>query len=98
MFELSSIFEAFIFSKSSSANGSITNNSSCCRVGASLCCGEGDSDCGGYSDCGAQALGTQASVVAAHGLSSCIVWIWAKGSKAVAHKLCCCMACGILPD
>ena len=29
------------------------------------------SHCGGFSRCGAQALGTRASVVVAHGLSSC---------------------------
>ena len=31
--------------------------------------------CGGFSCCGAQALGTWASVVAAHGLSSCDTWL-----------------------
>ena len=30
--------------------------------------------CGGYSSCGAWALGARASVVAARGLSSCSLW------------------------
>ena len=37
--------------------------------GATLCCGARASDCGGLSCCGARGLGTQASVVVAHGLS-----------------------------
>ena len=41
------------------------------QVGATLRCGEQDSNRGGFSCCGARALGAQASVVAAHGLSSC---------------------------
>ena len=32
------------------------------------------SHCGGFSGCGARALGTWASVVVAHGLSSCGSW------------------------
>ena len=39
--------------------------------GATLPCGVWASHCGGFSCCGARALGTQASVVAACGLSSC---------------------------
>ena len=46
------------------------------RVGATLHCGAWASHCGGFSCCGAWALGTQAPVVAAHGLSS-------RGSKAL---------------
>ena len=42
--------------------------------GLTLRCGEQASHCGGFSCCGARALGTQASVVAAHGLSSCGAW------------------------
>ena len=42
-------------------------------------CGVWASHCGGFS-CGAQVQGEQASVVAAHGLSSC-------GSRALEHKL-----------
>ena len=38
------------------------------------------SRCGGFSCCGAWRLGGQASVAAAHGLSSC-------GSQALEHKL-----------
>ena len=41
------------------------------RVGATLPCGAWASHCGGFSCCRARALGTQASVVAACGLSSC---------------------------
>ena len=41
------------------------------RAGTTLHCGARASHCGGFSCCGAQALGAQASVVAAHGLSSC---------------------------
>ena len=44
------------------------------QVGATLHCGVRASHCGGFSCCGAQALGAQASVVAAHGLSSCGAW------------------------
>ena len=46
----------------------------CCTRAASggySCCGARASHCGGFSCCGARALGTQASVVVAHGLSSC---------------------------
>ena len=41
---------------------------------ATLCCGAWASDCWGFSCCRAQALGTQASVAAACGLSSCGAW------------------------
>ena len=39
-----------------------------------LCCGVRASHCGGFSCCGARALGAWASVVAARGLSSCGAW------------------------
>ena len=39
------------------------------QAGAALCCGAWASYCGGFSCCGAQALGAWASVVVAHGLS-----------------------------
>ena len=48
--------------------------SSCGEGGATLGCGARASHCGGFSCCEAWALGTQASVVAAHGLSSCGSW------------------------
>ena len=51
-----------------------------------LRCGAWASHCGGFSCCGARALGTQDSVVAAQGLSSC-------GTRAlvvVAHGLSSC--------
>ena len=41
------------------------------RAGATLRCGAHASHFGGFSCCGARALGTQASVVVVHGLSSC---------------------------
>ena len=37
-------------------------------------CGEQASHCGGFSCCGAQALGGRASAVVAHGPSSCGEW------------------------
>ena len=40
-------------------------------MGSSLCCSARPSHCGGFSCCGAQALGLRASVVAARGLCSC---------------------------
>ena len=43
-------------------------------MGATLCCGARASHCSGFSFCGAWALGTQASVVVARGLSSCGSW------------------------
>ena len=49
-------------------------------MGATLPCGVWASHCGGFSCCGAQALGVQASVVATRRLSSC-------GSQAVEHRL-----------
>ena len=48
--------------------------SSCGKWGATLRCGVWASYCGGFSCCGAQALGAQASVVAARRLSSCTSW------------------------
>ena len=41
------------------------------RAGATLCCGARASHCGGFSCCGAQALGARASAVVARRLSSC---------------------------
>ena len=55
------------------------------RAGATLCCGAWASNCGGFSCCRARALGTWASVVVAHGLSSC-------GSQALEHRLSSCGA------
>ena len=43
-------------------------------IGATLRCGVWASHCGGFSCCGARALGARASVVVAHGLSSCGSW------------------------
>ena len=47
---------------------------------ATLCCGVWASHCDGLLCCGAWALGMQASVVVAHGLSSC-------GSRALERRL-----------
>ena len=44
------------------------------RAGATLRYGARASPCGGFSCCGARALGAWASVVAARGLSSCDSW------------------------
>ena len=44
------------------------------RAGATLRCGARASHCGGFSCCGAWALGAWASVVVARGLSSCGLW------------------------
>ena len=59
-------------------------------MGATLHCSAQASHCGGFSCSGAQALGTQASVVVAHGLSSCGSWalecrlsIWCMGLVAM---------------
>ena len=55
-------------------------------MGATLLCGARASHCGGFSCCGAGALGARASVVVAH------------GSVVVAHGLSCFAACGIFLD
>ena len=52
-------------------------------VGLLLFCGVQASHCGGFSCCGAWALGTQSSVVVARGLSSC-------GSRAPERRLSSC--------
>ena len=53
--------------------------------GAALRCGAWTSHCGGFSCCGAWALGARASVVAAHRLSSC-------GTRALECRLSSCGA------
>ena len=53
------------------------------QAGATLCCGALVSHCGGFSCCEAQALGSRASVVVVHGLSSC-------GSRALVCRLSSC--------
>ena len=54
------------------------------------CCARA-SHCGGFSCCGAQALGTWASVAVARRL-------WSSGSVVVVHGLSCSAACGIFLD
>ena len=49
------------------------------RAGATLRCGVRASHCGGFSCCGARALGAWASIVVSHGLSSC-------DSQALEHR------------
>ena len=59
--------------------------SSCGEGAAALCCGVRASHCSGFSCCGARALGVRASVVVAHGLSSCGLQaqqLWLVGSRA----------------
>ena len=58
-------------------------------MGATLRCGARASHCGGFSCCEARALGAQASVVVAHGLSSC-------GSRALERRLSSCGARALL--
>ena len=74
-------------------------------MGATLRCGDQASHCGGFSCCGARALGTQASVVVAHGLSSSGSQALERrpsscgaGSVVVAYGLSGSAACGIFPD
>ena len=55
------------------------------RAGATLRCSARASHCGGFSHCGAWALGARASVVVACGLSSC-------GSQALERRLSSCGA------
>ena len=54
-------------------------------MGATLRCGAGTSQCGGFSCCGSRALGARASVVVARGLSGC-------GSRALETRLTSCGA------
>ena len=71
----------------------LTSLGLCCCSRAFSSCGERGllfvacwaSHCGGFSWCGARALGAGASVVAAHGLSSC-------GARALEHRLSSCGA------
>ena len=58
---------------------------------ATLHCGAWAPHCGGFSRCRAQALGTRAPSVAAHGLQSA-------SSVVAAHGLSCPAACGIVPE
>ena len=61
------------------------------QAGATLRCGAQASHCGGFSCCGAWALGSQGSVVVAYGLQSA-------GSVVVAHGFSCFVECGIFLD
>ena len=55
------------------------------RAGATLCCSVRASQCGGFSCCGARALGARASVVVACRLQQS----WLAGSRAQAQQLWC---------
>ena len=68
------------------------------RAGSTLRCGAWASHRGGFSCCGARALGAQASVVAARGLSVCGVRAESAGSVVVVRGLSCSMACRIFLD
>ena len=59
------------------------------RAGATLRCGAQASHCGGFSCCGARALGKRASVVVARRLCSC-------GSQALERRLSSCGAQALL--
>ena len=67
-------------------------------MGATLGCGAQAFHCGGFSCCGALALGTQASVVVARGLSSSDSRALECRLSSVEHRLSCFAACGIFPD
>ena len=56
------------------------------------------SHCGGFSCCGARALGAWASVVAAHGLSNCGLRARECRLSSCGAWLSCSVACGIFPD
>ena len=64
----------------------------CCGMRTLSSCSVRAPHCGGVSDCGAQVLGHEASVFAAHGLLS------THTSVAVVHWIRCLAACGIFPD
>ena len=55
--------------------------------GVTLCCGAQASHCGGFSCCGAWALGMRTSVVVACGVSSCSSQALETGSVVVLHRL-----------
>ena len=64
--------------------------SSCSERGLLLTAMRGLSHCGGFACCGARALGTRASVVVAHGLSSC-------GLRALERRLSSCGTRAVAP-
>ena len=66
--------------------------------GSTLCCSVRASHCGGFSYCGAQALGMRASVVVASGLSSCGSRALERWFSSCGDGLSCSAACGIFPD
>ena len=68
------------------------------RMKVTLCRGAWASHCGVFSCCTAQALGTRASVVAAHRLSSCGSKALERGLRSLLCGLHCSMACEIFPD
>ena len=76
------------------------------RAGATLRCSAQASHCGGFSCCGAWALGVRASVVVAHGLQQLLHMgsvvvargLQSTGSVVVAHGLSCSVVCGIFLD
>ena len=70
--------------------------SSCGKQGLLSSCIAGTSRYCGFSRCGVCALGMQASVLAARGLSSCGLQAPEHtGPAVVEHRLCCSAACGV---
>ena len=65
------------------------------RVGSTLCCRAWASHCSCFSCCRAWALDVKASVVEAHGLSSCGIRALEHRISDVADRLSYCMTCGI---
>ena len=65
---------------------------------ATLCCDVQASCCHSFSCYGAQDLGAQVSVAAAHGLCNCGSQALDAGSVVVMHQLSHSVACEILPD
>ena len=67
-------------------------------AGTTLHCCTQAPHCSRFSCCGAQALGSQASVVATHGFTSCRSGFQSTGSVFVLQGFSCSIACGIFPD
>ena len=69
------------------------------QVGATLHCGARASHCGGFSCCGARALGARGLQQLQHvGLVVVACGFQSASSVVVVHRLSCSAACGIFPD
>ena len=71
--------------------------STCGQQGLLCSCGVWAFHCGGFSCCRAWALGMQASVAVAHGISSCGSWALEHRFSTCSHRLNCSTACRIFP-